>query len=140
MSRDGRTLASADLDTRTVQLWSAETLELKYDLPISLDKDIPKSDSDGVRILEFTPDGKTLASAGADRTVKLWDVATGQELLTLEGPTSPVWLLRFSPDGRVLAAVSYRVESDARELFLWHGRGFGSTSGVRAGSDAGPAP
>jgi WD40 repeat protein len=120
ISRDGRTLASADPDTRTVQIWSAETFELTNDLPISLDKDLPISDSDGVRILEFTPDGKTLASAGADRKVKLWDVATGQELLTLEGPSGPIWILRFSPDGRVLAAVSsHGVANSPREVFLW---------------------
>jgi len=77
ISPDGRTLASADPDVGTVQLWSAETLELKNDLPISLDKDLPNSDSDGVRILEFTPDGKTLASAGADRTPSRHPIGIG---------------------------------------------------------------
>ena len=119
ISPDGRTMAWADADSRTVQLWSTETLELINDLPISLDKNLPTFDSDGIRILEFTPDGKTLASAGADRRVKLWDVATGQELLTLEGTPGTIWVLRFSPDGRVLAAVSSRSVTDDPQVFLW---------------------
>ena len=35
----------------------------------------------------FSPDGKTLASASYDKSVKLWDVATGKERATLQGHT-----------------------------------------------------
>ena len=35
--------------------------------------------------MAFSPDGKTLASGSWDRTIKLWDVATGKEQATLKG-------------------------------------------------------
>ena len=38
--------------------------------------------------MAFSPDGKRIASASADRTVKVWDADTGQEILTLKGHTS----------------------------------------------------
>jgi WD40 repeat protein len=52
----------------------------------------------------FSPDGTRLATAGDDRTIKLWDAATGQEVLTLRGHTGGVGCIAFSPDGRKLAS------------------------------------
>jgi WD40 repeat protein len=54
----------------------------------------------------FSPDGRRLASASRGNTVKLWDAATGQEVLTLKGHTSAVTSVAFSPDGRRLASAS----------------------------------
>ena len=54
----------------------------------------------------FSPDGKRLASAGHDRTVKVWDAATGQEILTLKGHTGLCQSVAFSPDGKRLASAS----------------------------------
>jgi WD40 repeat protein len=54
--------------------------------------------------IAFSPDGKQLASALDDETVRLWDTATGAALQTLEGHKGWVYSIAFSPDGKQLAS------------------------------------
>ena len=60
---------------------------------------------DGVRNVAFSPDGATLASTSwsNDSTVKLWDTATWQPRIILEGHYSLAFSIAFSPDGKRLA-------------------------------------
>ncbi len=61
--------------------------------------------------VSFSPDGKRLASPSRDHTVKVYDSATGQELVTLGNPAerssaSLVGYVAFSPDGQRLVSAS----------------------------------
>ncbi len=62
--------------------------------------------ADWVSCLVFSADGKTFASGSRDRTIRLWDVATGKELCRLTLERGPVHSLMFSRDGRALASGS----------------------------------
>src|SRR5262245_18955741 len=62
----------------------------------------------------FSPDWNRLATGNDDHTVKLWDAATGQELLTLKGHSDGVYSMAFSPDGKRLATGSWD-----RTVKLW---------------------
>ena len=53
-----------------------------------------------VSSVEFSPDGKKLASGSADNTVRLWDVASGKEIRRMEGHSASVNSVVFSPDGQ----------------------------------------
>jgi WD40 repeat protein len=62
--------------------------------------------TDSVWAVAFSPDGQLLASASDDRTVRLWNPATGEHKQTLEGHTDWVSAVAFSPDGQLLASAS----------------------------------
>ncbi|CAI7617114.1 unnamed protein product [Penicillium pancosmium] len=59
-----------------------------------------------VNSLEFSPDGRLLASASDDKTIRLWDVKTGALQRTLEGHPGPVESLAFSPGGELIASAA----------------------------------
>src|SRR6266851_5663471 len=59
-----------------------------------------------IRAVAFSPDGRILATASLDNTVRLWDPATGQATATLFGHADFVTAVAFSPDGHTLASGS----------------------------------
>ena len=72
--------------------------------------------TDEVRSVAFSPDGKRIATGSPDKTVRLWNPATGQPLgAPLTGHTGPVNEVAFSPDGQRLASAG-----DDGTVRLWN--------------------
>ena len=95
---DSLTLASGNT-SGTVEVWDASTGQRLR----AFDRLAAPA-----RSLAFSPDGRMLASAHLDETVRLWDVAnSSRPLHTLAGHTDLVTSVVFSPDGRRLASSSW---------------------------------
>ena len=110
-SPDGRLLATVTLEGTT--LWDTATWR-----PVAPPL---RSSQGGWQGVDFSPDGRTLAIAGGEGRVELWDVATRKELRELTDPAAAtsgqpmLSVVRYSPDGSVIAAGG----QEANHVTLW---------------------
>jgi WD40 repeat protein len=102
VSPSGRLVASGGGKHRHIDLWDPVTGRAVRALSGHGDPDDRTVTE--VNALAFSPDGRSLASAGDDGAVILWEVVTGAKRLTLRGHGSAVNSVAFSPDGKSLAS------------------------------------
>ncbi len=110
ISPNGRWLAAASYDQQ-VSLWQYNPPRPnKGFVPVNASQAKPsfprylRDHTDAVYSVAFSPDSKLLASAAGDRTVKVWNVATGKRLFTLSESTAELYSVAFSPNGKQIAA------------------------------------
>ena len=135
LSPDGSLLATAGHD-QALCLWDL-TSRLQPPAEIMPRRSfVGVAETQHITGLAFSPDGRRLASSGLDHTVRTWDVASGNEMLTLRGHLDAVTGVAFSPDDRFLASASTQgikiweaadvpahsapAAADGREALAWH--------------------
>jgi WD40 repeat protein len=101
LSRDGTAIACPGAAAGSLVVWTADGG------PRTI-----AGHAAAVRNVAFDPEGRRVVSASLDGSARVWDVASGAELLALESPAGPVRWAEFGLDGRVV--VTCEEDSTAR--------------------------
>ena len=106
-------IASSDTKGK-IKLWNIRTEECLKTFYVQYKDSLIKEEDKIIHAIHFHPDGELLVSCGADKTVRLWDLATGNDKPPLFGHEGKVYKVRFSPDGKIIASCS-----EDRTIKLW---------------------
>ncbi|MEL6499871.1 MAG: AAA-like domain-containing protein [Cyanobacteria bacterium J06623_1] len=98
----GYTLASASWDS-TGKIWRIKPDEQSQYIG-TVEKEL-EGHEDGLRGVNFSPDGQTIATASRDRSIRLWQ-RDGTLLKTLFGHDGAVWQVDFAPQGKTIVSAS----------------------------------
>jgi WD40 repeat protein len=79
--------------------------------------------------MSLSPDGKTLLCTGYDRVARVWDLATGKDLVQLTGHTNEIWGAVFTADGKQVITGSW--DKTVRVWDVATGREVRSLQGVK---------
>ena len=114
-SPDGQILASATAEQ--IQLWDTHTKQLSGVLD---------GHTRDVTDILFSPDGRTIASASWDWTLRLWETSTRRPRKIFGKHTNSINTVAFSPDGKTIASASrgliYLWNTKGNLLRLWYAR------------------
>jgi len=101
-SPNGKLMATVTSSRNVCTVWDVASGKQLYQCEVLSDW----TNNGMIYAVAFSPDGKTLITGGEDRSIHLWDAATGQKFSRLQGHRGAVRSLAVSPDGARLASGS----------------------------------
>jgi WD40 repeat protein len=138
ISHNNKFIASGSMD-RTFIIWDVETGEKIHQVQISpyyvdIKGIIPELDrklQNSIYSVRFSPNGKQLAIASADKLVRIWDMEKSVFIDTLDGQHSTNWMwCRYSPDGNYLITGSSGSSHEKGVKVIWETETYSQVSRI----------
>jgi len=143
VSNDNKLIASGSMD-RTFIIWDVESGEKIHQVQISpyyanIEGSIPELDGkiqNSIYRVAFSPNGKQLAIASADKLVRIWDIENSVFVDTLDGqhPTNWMWSY-YSPDGSYLITGSAHSWDKSGVKVIWETETFSQVCRINLSGD-----